>query len=184
MISITEDIDHPDESWSPMRHISLTLLAAMLAACPSPRASGTADSVGASATPDSSAPVAPAAPAPAAPAAPLEGTEWRLVDIGGQPSPAGADSTHHPGFTLLAEGRKVQGSAGCNRMKGTYHLDGQKLKFGPLATTRMACPAMQTETAFLKALEATTRYEVSGSSLTLYGADTAVARLEAAVTPG
>lgn len=158
-----------------MRPISLTLFAAMLAACPSPRSTGTADSAGASAAPDTSA--------PAAPAAALEGTEWRLVDIGGQPSPAGADSTRHPGFTLLADGRKVQGSAGCNRMTGTYQLDGQKLKFGPLATTRMACPAMQTETAFLKALEATTRYEVSGSSLTLYGADTAVARLEAAAKP-
>jgi heat shock protein HslJ len=167
-----------------MRHITLTLLAAVLTACPSPRSAGTADSVGASAAPDTSAPAAPAAPAPAAPAAALEGTEWRLVDIGGQPAPAGADSTRHPGFTLIAEGRKVQGSAGCNRMNGTYQLDGQHLKFGPLATTRMACPDMQTETAFLKALKATTRYEVSGSSLTLYGADTAVARLEAAATPG
>jgi heat shock protein HslJ len=162
-----------------MRHIALTLLAAVLTACPSPRSAGTADSVGASAAPDTSAPAAPAAPAAA-----LEGTEWRLVDIGGQPAPAGADSTRHPGFTLIAEGRKVQGSAGCNRMNGTYQLDGQKLKFGPLATTRMACPDMQTETAFLKALKATTRYEVSGSSLTLFGADTAVARLEAAATPG
>ena len=165
-----------------MRPISLTLFAVMLAACPSPRSPGTADSAGASAAPDT-APAAPESSAPAAPAAALEGTEWRLVDIGGQPSPAGADSTRHPGFTLLTEGRKVQGSAGCNRMTGTYQLDGQKLKFGPLATTRMACPAMQTETAFLKALEATTRYEVSGSSLTLYGADTAVARLEAAAMP-
>lgn len=163
-----------------MRPISLTLFAVMLTACPSPRPSGTADSAGVSAGPDTSAPVAPKAPAPAAPAAALEGTEWHLADIGGQPSPVGADSTRHPGFTLLAEGRKVQGSAGCNRMTGTYQLDGQKLKFGPLATTRMACPAMETETAFLKALAATTRYEVSGSSLTLYGADTAVARLEAA----
>ena len=164
-----------------MRHITLTLLAVMLTACPSPRSSGTADSAGVSAALDTSA---PAAPAPAAPAAALEGTEWRLVDIGGQPSPAGADSTRHPGFTLLAEGRKVQGSAGCNRMTGTYQLDGQKLKFGPLATTRMACPDMQTETAFLKALQATTRYEISGSSLMLFGADTAVARLEAAAKPG
>jgi heat shock protein HslJ len=167
-----------------MRPISLTLFAVMLTACPSPRSSGTADSVGASAAPDTSAPAAPAAPAPAVPAAALEGTEWRLADIGGQPAPAGADSTRHPGFTLIAEGRKVQGSAGCNRMNGTYQLDGQKLKFGPLATTRMACPDMQTETAFLKALQATTRYEISGSSLMLFGADTAVARLEAAAKPG
>jgi heat shock protein HslJ len=152
----------------------------MLSACPSPRSSGTADSTGISAAPDTSVPAAPEAPPAAAPAAALEGTEWRLADIGGQPSAPAADSTRHPGFTLLARGRKVQGSAGCNRMTGTYQLDGLKLKFGPLATTRMACPAMQTETAFLKALAATTRYEVRGSSLTLYGADTAVARLEAA----
>ncbi len=65
-------------------------------------------------------------------------------------------------------------------MSGTYELEGAKLKFGPLITTRMACPAMETETAFLKALEATTRYQVSGKSLTLFGGDTAVARLEAA----
>jgi heat shock protein HslJ len=167
-----------------MRHITLTLLALILAACPSPRAPGAADSSGASAAADSSTPAAPESPAPATPAAALEGTEWRLVDIGGQPGPAGAETTRHPGFTLLADGRKVQGSAGCNRIRGTYKLDGEKLKFGPLATTRMACPAMETETAFLKALEATTRYEVNGSSLTLYGADTAVARLEAAAKPG
>jgi heat shock protein HslJ len=167
-----------------MRPITLTLLALAVAACPSPRTPGAIDSAGASAKADSSAPAAPESAAPATPAATLEGTEWRLVDIGGQPSPAGADSTRHPGFTLLAEGRKVQGSAGCNRMTGTYKLEGEKLKFGPLVTTRMACPAMATETAFLKALEATTRYEVSGSSLTLYGADTAVARLEAAAKPG
>jgi heat shock protein HslJ len=167
-----------------MRQVTLTLLAAMLTACPSPRSSGTADSAGASAAPDTSAPTALQGPAPADPAVALEGTEWRLVDIGGQPAPAGADTTRQPGFTLIAEGRKIQGSAGCNRMKGTYQLDGEKLKFGPVATTRMACPAMQTETAFLKALEATTRYEVKGSSLTLYGADTAVARLEAAAKPG
>jgi copper homeostasis protein (lipoprotein) len=117
---------------------------------------------------------------PAASATPLEGTQWHLVEIGGQPSPPGADSARQPGLTLLAEGRKVQGSAGCNRMMGTYELDGAKLKFGPMATTRMACPAMATETAFLKALDATTRYELSGTSLTLFGGDTAVARLEAA----
>jgi len=166
-----------------MRPIALTLLAGMLAACPSPRSSGAADSTGASAAPDAATAAAPEPPPPAGPAAALVGTEWRLADIGGQPAPAGAESARHPGFTLLAEGRKVQGSAGCNRMTGTYQLDGQKLKFGPLATTRMACPAMETETAFLRALEATTRYEVSGSSLTLYGADTAVARLEAATKP-
>ncbi len=154
----------------------------VLAACPGPRSGGpAADSSAMSAAPDTTAPPAaePPVPPPAAPAQPLEGTAWRLVEIGGQPSPAGADSSRHPGFTLRSAGRKVQGSAGCNRMTGTYRLEQNKLTFGPLATTRMACPAMATETAFLEALAATTRYEMSGTSLTLFGGDTAVARLEA-----
>ena len=168
-------------TWSHMRRIPLALLVMTLAACPSPRAGTTAggDSTAAAATPDSAA----EPPAPPTPAAALEGTAWRLVDIGGQPSPAGADSSRHPGFTLLAEGHKVQGSAGCNRMMGTYEVEGAKLKFGPLATTRMACPAMETEIAFLKALGATTGYELSGNSLTLFGGDTAVARLESGSGP-
>jgi heat shock protein HslJ len=161
----------------------LSLVAVLLAACPGPRSGAPADSATAAAATDTTSPppVAPsdtAPPAPAAPAVPLEGTEWRLAEIGGQPQPAESMTTRTPGFTLTASGRKVQGSAGCNRMTGTYELDREKLKFGPLATTRMACPGMATETAFLKALGATTRYEIAGTKLTLFGADTAVARLE------
>ena len=165
-----------------MRAAALTL-AAILTACPGPRSGTPADSTTA-ATADTMSPLPPAVasdtapPAPAAPAAPLEGTAWRLVEIGGQPSPAESTTTRTPGFTLTAAGRKVQGSAGCNRMTGTYELDAPSLKFGPLATTRMACPGLATETAFLKALGATTRYEIAGTMLTLFSADTAVARLE------
>ena len=162
---------------------ALSLLVVCLAGCPGPRSGPPADSTTAAAATDTTSPPPPVAPSdtapppPAAPAVPLEGTEWRLAEIGGQPQPAESMTTRTPGFTLTASGRKVQGSAGCNRMTGTYELDGANLRFGPLATTRMACPGMATETAFLKALGATTRYEIAGSTLTLLGADTAVARL-------
>ena len=118
---------------------------------------------------------------PAASAAPLEGTEWVLSDLGGQP--VAAEGDHRPGFRLVAEGHKVQGSAGCNRMVGTYQTDGSSLKFGPLAVTRMACPALETEGKFLKALDATTRYEIAGSQLTLFGGDGPVAALESGAPP-
>jgi heat shock protein HslJ len=39
---------------------------------------------------------------------------------------------------------------------------------------------MDTEQQFLKALDATTRYEATGSSLTLYGPNGPLARLESA----
>ena len=142
----------------------LPLLAAALACAPAPHP-GAAGA--------DSAPPPPAATG----SAPLEGTTWHLVEVGGQPVPATQDASR-PGIRLAAAGRKVQGSAGCNRMMGSYELDGASLKFGPIVTTKMACPAMETEQAFLKALDATTRYEISGSSLTLYGPDGALARLE------
>lgn len=172
-----------------MRYAVLSL-AVLLAGCPSPRAGGSAGGSKSGPAAADSAPVSadtsppsadePPPPAPAPPAAALEGTEWRLAEIGGQPSSTVLDSARYPRFTLLAKGHRLQGSAGCNRMSGSYELNGRSLKLGPLATTRMACPALETETAFLKALGATTRYEISGTRLTLFGGDTAVARLEAA----
>jgi heat shock protein HslJ len=44
-----------------------------------------------------------------------------------------------------------------------------------MASTRMACPDMQTERAFMKALEATARWQISGAQLDLFGADGALA---------
>jgi heat shock protein HslJ len=148
------------------------LAAALLAACPGPKPADQPPAASADSTPVA----APAEPSPA-----LEGPEWKLVELGG--GPVAPQERNQPGFRLVADGHKVQGSAGCNRMMGSYTLDGSSLKFGPIASTRMACPSMETETKFLAALNATTRYEVAGSNLTLYGGDAPVARLEATSSP-
>jgi heat shock protein HslJ len=160
---------------------ALVLIAtAVLAACAGPRRPDQARAAG---VPDSAAPMGDTAAAPAADsAAALEGTDWRLVELGG--APVARQERNHPGFRLVAEGRKVQGSAGCNRMMGSYTLQGTTLKFGPLASTRMACPRMEIETKFLAALHATTRYELAERNLTLYGGDAPLARLEAAAETG
>jgi copper homeostasis protein (lipoprotein) len=153
--------------------VSLPIVLVVVLACaPKPAAGPPADSSAAAA--DSTV----AAPA-ATPGVPLEGTAWRLVELDGKAVTAPADSARAPGLTLLVDGHKVQGSAGCNRMMGSYQLSGSSLKFGPLATTRMACPGMDAEQAYLKALGATTRYEIVGTTLTLFGAEGALARLEA-----
>jgi copper homeostasis protein (lipoprotein) len=162
-----------------MRSVAPLALLVVLSCAPKPGAAPAADSAGAAAGAARPDAAARDSTPPSAPAVPLEGTVWRLVELEGRPMPAPSDSTRAPGFTLLVDGHKVQGSAGCNRMMGTYQLTGASLKFGPLATTRMACPAMDVEQAFLVALDGTTRYEIIGSSLTLYGADGALARLEA-----
>ncbi|WP_237154222.1 META domain-containing protein [Oryzibacter oryziterrae] len=57
--------------------------------------------------------------------------------------------------TLSLDGDKVTGFAGCNRLTGNADLQGSKVRFSGLATTRMACkgPAMAVERALLQALE-------------------------------
>ena len=74
---------------------------------------------------------------------------------------------------------RVTGSGGCNRFSGSYQSDQRSLRFGPLASTRMACLDMDTETAFLRALERTRHYRIRGRTLDLLDAGGGLAaRLE------
>jgi putative lipoprotein len=98
----------------------------------------------------------------------LLGTEWKLVGLAGE---AGADVSdgHGANLVLHEEGETLSGSSGCNRLVGTFKLHGHALYFEPVGLTRMACPepVMKQEKAFLDALEATTRYVLSGDTLEL-----------------
>ena len=55
-------------------------------------------------------------------------------------------------------------------------MQGRSLAIGPLATTRLACaePVMDQEQAFLTALQASTRYELTADRLTLRNDDGAI----------
>ena len=60
----------------------------------------------------------------------------------------------------------MTGSGGCNDFNGTYTSDGSKLTFGPLSSTKKACPdAVNTvEQAYLTALQATQTYEITSDA--------------------
>ena len=109
------------------------------------------------------------APTPAGSAAGLEGTTWSLADaaaLGAQPA---ADAI--PTIVFGADGT-VSGTAGCNTFSGTYTADGATLTFGPLASTKMACPepAMTVEGAYLGALAGVTGYTIGADgNLVLQG---------------
>jgi heat shock protein HslJ len=94
-----------------------------------------------------------------APGAPftLNGSEWLLADLAGTAVVYDSKAS----LDFLDSGR-VAGNASCNRFTGSATISGNTLKFGPLATTMMACadPKVSTqETTYLKALAAATRYE-------------------------
>ena len=68
----------------------------------------------------------------------------------------------------------VTGSASCNRYSGTVVVDGSSVRFGPIATTRMACAPRPgaAEAAYLAALDDVDAGSRTGDELTLTGPDT------------
>jgi heat shock protein HslJ len=97
----------------------------------------------------------------------LPGTSWTLVDLAGVELAVPA-----PSIAFGADGT-VSGSGGCNTFNGTYTVDGSAISFGPLTTTRMACPddVMSVEDAFLLALDGAAAWSIGGDGrLVLDGA--------------
>lgn len=88
---------------------------------------------------------------------PLDGTTWIPVEC-----PAG-----HASVTFV-DGR-VAGCAGINRFGGQASVERDRIRVGPLASTRMAGPpeAMAAEDQVLRALDATRRWEIVDDRLVL-----------------
>ncbi len=108
----------------------------------------------------------PASPAPGPGVAfSLTGSEWLLEDLAG----GGVIDNVQATLAFPEEG-KVSGNGSCNRFSGQVHINGDVIKFGPLATTRMACPeaVMNQETKYLNALQAAGRFEWKDPYLLLY----------------
>ena len=105
-------------------------------------------------------------------------TEWALVELEGEPVEVGPDELR-PSLVLDLEEAHVAGSGSVNRLTGTFAMSESVLRFGPLATTRMAGPddAMRREQRFLDALGRVTSHELEGRTLTLLADDHPVARL-------
>lgn len=84
-----------------------------------------------------------------------------------------ADLTGKQLTLQFKEDGTANGQGGCNNFSGTYQAgaDG-KLKFGPLASTLMACASgMNEEQAYFRALVKVTRFQRPGASLILASAD-------------
>jgi heat shock protein HslJ len=105
----------------------------------------------------------------------LGDTTWTVVELEGVPV---VDETAPTLVFDLVEAR-VAGFAGVNRLMGSFSLDEDGLRFGPLATTLMAGPegAMELERRFLAALGRVTAYFLEGRALALVADDEVVVRL-------
>lgn len=111
---------------------------------------------------------------------PLRGTYWKLVRLGDDPvHPAKRQREAH--LVLDSHEPRVSGSGGCNRLSGRFELDGDRLRFGRMASTRIACPGgMEQERRFLATLEKVERCRIRGDHLDVLDASGfAMARFEA-----
>jgi len=123
-----------------MKRFALLTLAVALAACArSPQDAPSQDAAPAAAPAASPAPATPASPA--IDNAVLGGHHWVLdnaVDAKGQRVDALFARADKP-VTVDFAGGRIAVSNTCNRMMGSYTLDGAKLTIGDMASTMMAC---------------------------------------------
>ncbi|GHE43678.1 META domain-containing protein [Sphingobacterium griseoflavum] len=73
--------------------------------------------------------------------------------------------------------KKVNGNSSCNNFFGTFELNGNDIQFGPLGSTKMACPG-NGEQVFFKGLEKINRFDVHGDVLNMIMGDIAVMRFK------
>lgn len=71
-------------------------------------------------------------------------------------------------YLVFNKDNSFTGNAGCNRISGKYTLKGTSIKFSDIISTKMACPELEKETAFLQLLQQTvSAYTVQGNALLL-----------------
>ena len=113
----------------------------------------------------------------------LDGSEWRFVELAGQPVPAGINAT------LRLRGGRAAGKAGCNAYGARYQIaaDGSA-KFEQALSTKMAClqPAgvMHVEQGVFNAFRNTAKVAiVNGELVMLDAAGKPLAKLAPIASP-
>jgi len=97
---------------------------------------------------------------------PFQETVWQLTQLNGKTVKADNNFT----IAFLNTGR-ITGKGACNTFFGPWEFVKGKnngIQIGQVASTMMACPDMETESAFFQALEKTTEYRLDGGRLYLY----------------
>lgn len=96
----------------------------------------------------------------------LKGTAWALITYNDTIPIADAQPT------IQFEDGQVSGNASCNHYGGSYEIKGDRIHFGDLFNTEMACQApegvMEQEQKYLETLRSAQRFEMDDGVLRIY----------------
>ncbi len=105
-----------------------------------------------------------------------EATRWQLIEAAGV-AVSSLEGRESPYLEFDRTEHRASGHAGCNRFFAGYTITADRLAFDTIGATKMFCAdGMEIETAFLNALARTTRFAVTGDTLTLSDDNAPVAR--------
>lgn len=94
---------------------------------------------------------------------------WALREINGKTVTKADYARQIPYIEINLKNGRVMGTGGCNRLAGPVKVTDETITFGPLMSTKMACPTgLDFEASFLKALESVDTYQLDKLKLTLY----------------
>jgi heat shock protein HslJ len=89
--------------------------------------------------------------------------KWELSTIDGKKV-----NEVNPIYIQLKEDNNVSGYIGCNTVNGSYTINGKKIQFTQLATTRKACMDMNMEKNVLAVLDAASSFKLNDGKLILF----------------
>jgi heat shock protein HslJ len=91
---------------------------------------------------------------------------WKLIQLNGVTITSGKVSI------LFMANNRFSGTSGCNRMTGSFATEGNKISFGPVASTKMMCTdenTMKLENEFLAAInDGEYTFDVADQALNFY----------------
>lgn len=96
---------------------------------------------------------------------PMENTKWNLTELQGAANDVFADADT---FWFSLDGESVVGVGACNRFFGGYKMtQSGSFEVGAMGMTRMACPDMELEDAFVRIIDEADSYEIKGNVMIL-----------------
>ena len=113
----------------------------------------------------------------------LTDTYWQLSAINGT-TVVTSEEQRSPYLQFISDNNVTKGYSGCNQFSGNWTLTNGRIDLGPMAMTMMACAdSMETETAFMQALDSMDKHEIQTDELRMFQDDTEVLLFKAVPQP-